>query len=112
MGLLQGTLTLRRFLALGPVPDAEDLCSGLEQGRYRPFEDGMEEERYGWADWRNPLTTPPDPNYIFQDRFAVFALRIDTRKVPPSSHRSAYTEPPERKRLGFCWQRGSYLLTG
>jgi len=83
MGLLQGTLTLRRFLALGPVPNADDLCAGLDQGRYRPFEDGMEEERYGWADWRNPLVTPPEPDYIFQDRFAVFALRIDTRKVPP-----------------------------
>ncbi|MDR0498805.1 MAG: recombination-associated protein RdgC [Holophagales bacterium] len=83
MGLLQGTLSLRRFLALGPVPDEEELCRGLEQGRYRPFEDGMEEERHGWVDWRNPLVTPADSNHVFQGRFAVFALRVDTRKVPP-----------------------------
>jgi len=83
MGLLQGTLSLRRFLALGPVPDEEDLCHGLDQDCFRPFEDGLEEERYGWVDWRNPLITKADPNWVFQDRFAVFALRIDTRKVPP-----------------------------
>ena len=83
MGLLQGTLSLRRFLALGPVPGAEDLCAGLASGRYRPFEGGTEEERHGWVDWRNPLVIPADPDWVFQDRFAVFALRIDTRKVPP-----------------------------
>jgi DNA recombination-dependent growth factor C len=59
------------------------LCSGLAKERYRPFEGGTEEERFGWVDWRNPLVAPADPDWVFQDRFAVFALRIDTRKVPP-----------------------------
>jgi DNA recombination-dependent growth factor C len=83
MGLLQGTLSLRRFLALGPIPGEEDLCNGLHQNRFRPFDDGEDEERMGWVDWRNPLITEIDPNWLMQDRFAVFALRIDTRKVPP-----------------------------
>jgi len=91
MGLLQGTMSLRRFLALGPVPDQDDLCRGLVQDSYRPFEDGVEEERYGWVDWRNPLITPADANWVFQDRFAVFALRIDSRKIPPILLR-AHTE--------------------
>jgi len=83
MGLLQGATSLRRFLALGPVPGQDDLCAGLAQDRFRPFEDGVDEERYGWVDWRNPLISPADSNWVFQDRFAVFALRIDTRKIPP-----------------------------
>jgi hypothetical protein len=82
MSLLQGTVSLRRFLALGPVPGEQDLFDGIERDRYRPFEDGMDEERFGWVDWRNQLITPADTNWILQERFAIFALRIDTRKVP------------------------------
>lgn len=82
MSLLQGTLSLRRFLVLGPVPGEDDLQAGLEQDRFRPFEDGLEEERVGWCDWRNPLITPPERDWVSQDRFAIFALRMDTRRVP------------------------------
>ena len=84
MSLSQGTLGLARFLALGPVPNEETLTAALAQDRFRPFEDGLEEERLGWCDWRNPLILPAEPNWITQDRFALFGLRIDTRKVPGS----------------------------
>jgi DNA recombination-dependent growth factor C len=83
MGLMQGTVSLRRFLALGPVPGDADLLNGLRQDRFRPFEGGDEEERFGWVDWRNPLITEIDPDCLTLDRFAVFSLRIDARKVPP-----------------------------
>lgn len=82
MGLLQGAFSLKRFLVLGPVPEEAELLSGLEAHRFRPFEDGLEEERSGFVDWRNPLIIPPDPVFALQDRFALFALRIDTRRVP------------------------------
>ena len=82
MSLLQGTLSLRRFLVLGPVPSEADLLEGLRQDAFRPFEDGLEEERLGWCDWRNLLITPPDGDWLTQDRFAIFGLRLDTRKVP------------------------------
>jgi len=84
MSLLQGTLSLRRFLVLGPVPAEQDLLEGLGQDRFRPFEDGTEEERLGWCDWRNPLICPPDEDWVVQERYSVFGLRIDTRKVPTS----------------------------
>lgn len=84
MSMLQGTVSLKRFMVLGPVPDPADLQAGLTQDQFRPFQDGLEEERLGWCDWRNPLITPPDPDWVGQDRFAVFALRIDTRRVPPA----------------------------
>ncbi len=82
MSLLQGSLTLRRFLVLGPVPSEEDLHAGLRQDVFRPFEDGLEEERLGWCDWRNPLMTPPDREWATHERYALFGLRLDTRKVP------------------------------
>lgn len=82
MSLLQGTLSLCRFLVLGPIPDEKELLDGLEQDHFRPFEDGMEEERVGWCDWRNPLIVPPDKDWVSQERFAIFGLRLDTRRVP------------------------------
>ena len=84
MSILQGTVSLKRFLVLGPVPDPKDLQAGLEQDQFRPFQDGVEEERMGWCDWRNPLITPPDEDWVGQERFAVFGLRIDSRRVPPA----------------------------
>ena len=84
MSMLQGTVSLKRFLVLGPVPDPKDLQAGLEQDQFRPFQDGVDEERVGWCDWRNPLITPPDPDWVSQERFAVLGLRIDTRRVPPT----------------------------
>ncbi|BDU76557.1 recombination-associated protein RdgC [Mesoterricola sediminis] len=83
MSLLQGTLSLRRFLVLGPVPSEDNLLEGLEQDAFRPFEDGLEEERVGWCDWRNLLMTPPERTWVMQERFAVFGLRMDVRRVPP-----------------------------
>jgi DNA recombination-dependent growth factor C len=82
MSLLQGTLSLRRFLVLGPVPSEAELLGGLVQDAFRPFEDGLEEERLGWCDWRNLLIAPPEPDWVVQERFAVFGLRLDSRKVP------------------------------
>ena len=57
---------------------------GLRQDQFRPFEDGLEEERLGWCDWRNPLITPPEEDWVVLERFAIFGLRIDTRRVPAS----------------------------
>ena len=82
MSLLQGSLSLRRFLVLGPVPTEDDLQEGLRQDAFRPFEDGLEEERLGWCDWRNLLILPPDKDWVTQERFAIFGPRLDTRKVP------------------------------
>ncbi|HJW08158.1 MAG TPA: recombination-associated protein RdgC [Holophagaceae bacterium] len=82
MSLLQGNFSLKRFLVLGPVPDEKELLAGLGQDRFRPFEDGLEEERMGWCDWRNPLIVPPEEGWVTVDRYALFALRIDSRKVP------------------------------
>jgi hypothetical protein len=82
MSLLQGSMSLKRFLVLGPIPGEEDLLEGLRQDRFHAFQDGLEEERWGWCDWRNPLITPPDENWVTQERFAIFGLRLDVRRVP------------------------------
>lgn len=82
MSLLQGNFSLRRFLVFGQVPTEDQLQEGLRQDAFAPFEDGLEEERSGWADWRNLLIAPPEEVWVVQERFAHFVLRVDTRKVP------------------------------
>jgi len=84
MGLFNGSVTLARFMALGPAPEDEQVAAGLAQDRFRPFEDGLDEERAGWVDWRNPLLIPAEPDWVTLDRYALFTLRIDTRRVPSS----------------------------
>lgn len=96
MSLIQGGVSIGRYLVLGPVPDEADLCAGLEQDQFRPFQDGMEEERMGWCDWRRLKIVPPDRDYVSQSRFAVFSLRIDTRRVPPELLKAEVQERLEK----------------
>jgi DNA recombination-dependent growth factor C len=63
------------------VPSPGDRDDALRQDAFRPFEDGLEEERLGWCDWAKPMEFPR-PDWIEEDRFWVFGLRIDTRKIP------------------------------
>lgn len=85
MSFLNGTLTPNRFVVLGPVPDEKDLAAALKRDAFTPFEDGLEEERRGWCDWRNPFITPADPDYLTQESTAFFGLRTDTRKIPATT---------------------------
>jgi len=71
-------------MVIGSVPSRDKLLEGLRSNAFRQFESGLEEERVGWCDWRNLLITPPDENWVDQERFAIFSLRVDTRKVPGS----------------------------
>lgn len=96
MSLLQGGISAGRYLVLGPVPDEADLMAGLEQDRFRDFQDGLEEERMGWCDWRRLKIVPPDKDWVMQDRFAVFALRIDVRKVPAELLKAEVAERLEK----------------
>lgn len=80
----KGTATVARFEALGPVPDEDALFSVLESNQFRPFEDGYEEERMGFCDYRNPLLVPVNRGHFGPfDGWYYFGLRIDTRKIPP-----------------------------
>ena len=75
MSLHQGGLSLRRFLVMGPVPSEEELVAGLAEDRFRPFEDGLEEERSGWCDWRNPLILPAEADWVAQDQIGRASCR-------------------------------------
>jgi hypothetical protein len=82
MGILRGNISLARFATHTRTMPKEEICAKLIEHRFRPFEGGSDKERVGWAEWRNPLITDLDPDWILQDGYAAFALRVDTRQVP------------------------------
>ena len=81
MSLLKGTLSFRRFLAMGPVPEEAHVLEVFEKERFRPFEDGSEEERVGFCNWQNPLLQP-DPDRSSIGKWTAVGIRVDSRKIP------------------------------
>ena len=105
MGLLQnGAITVRRFLAMGPVPELDTIKEALIERAFRKFEDGLDTERYGFCDWRNPLLVA-DPNWLEVSGEAgdenafegiLLGLRVDTRRIPGSTLK-AHTSLAEKE---------------
>ncbi len=84
MGLFtKGTATVRRAFAMGPVPERDRVQEGLNKDRFRPFGDGSDEKTYGWAHWANIEKPAALDSSEIEDCY-VFAMRVDTRKVPGS----------------------------
>lgn len=89
MSIKRGTITAIRHLAMGQVPNDDDLMTGLAENRFTTFQDGSEEERCGFCDWTSIQVIPAErKNTLIGDGYAVFGLRIDRRKVPPELLRS------------------------
>ena len=84
MSLLSGTLGFTRFKPEDNPLARNNLLTALQDNRFRPFQDGSDRERVGWASWRNPLITDIKEEDTFFDGYAVFSLRVDTRKIPPT----------------------------
>ena len=85
MGLVKGSVSISRFQVLGLVPSGEEVIEGLQGKPFRPFHDGVEEERSGVCDALNHLKGGPKNDApTFMDGKVLFGLRIDTRKVPAS----------------------------
>lgn len=82
MSLIQGSIALKQFLVLGPIPTHEELLEGLRASEFRdPAE--PKEEVFGFCSHEN-LLDPPQEDDLFYENSIVLGLRIDTRKVPPA----------------------------
>lgn len=93
MGFASGSVTFRRFAVVGEQPSAidQDLLDRVAEHLLRERDLGVPEEvEYGWSGGRHIL----DGNISFETNVyadaLVFALRIDTNKVP-SDLKKAYT---------------------
>ncbi len=95
-----GPISFQRFFIDGQLPDSVDdaFIQQLSQrtfGRVAAQSDGS---HIGWIGPRHLFDTEPDAAGLAVGRFAHFALRIDTNRVPPAVARS-YRQQEEQTAL-------------
>ncbi len=82
MGVLSGTMTVRRYRVEGQVP--HDVGEALDAWAFRPSADpARRTDIEGWVSVHNLLDTGfGDRDTWLYDHYAVFALRIDRKVLP------------------------------
>ncbi len=102
MGLLNGTVSYLRFVAMGELGDLneETLKDALEAHAFRDIDPNGDEERsVGWVRFDDPFSAEWAPGELIQPGgLVVLRLRIDTLKVPALTLK-AYIHAAERDRL-------------
>ena len=105
MGILSGAMTIARFRVVGDLPGEwrEQYREGLNKHAFRepPTEQGKEEVE-GWVQVHNLLDTSFDDfNKWLYDDYAIFALRVDKKRLPAKLFRATLA-----KRLdAWCAER-------
>jgi len=86
MGILSASASFTRFRILDPVPQElwPQIPAKLKQFAMVDIDDIPEERGWGWTNYDDMLDTawklsPPE-----KGEFLAFALRLDTRRVPPA----------------------------
>ena len=106
MGVLSGSLTVRRYRVTGEVPDdfPERYGEALRAYAFRPSSDpARRADTEGWVSIRNLLDADfADPGTWLWDHYALFALRVD-RKVLPARLVRAHLE---KRVAAWCAERG------
>jgi hypothetical protein len=90
MGILGGPITVRRYEVAGEVPKTfrEDYVAILNAAAFAGFEKNSDAEKaMGFATAQDPLDVELRDFKIYRNEYILFALRVDTRKIPPSALR-------------------------
>jgi DNA recombination-dependent growth factor C len=101
MGILTGPITIRRYEVQGALPDdfRDDFINILQAGAFAGFEKNSDAEKaMGWATAQDPLDVDIRDFKAFRNEYLLFALRIDSRKVPSSALRM-HTRQAEEEHL-------------
>lgn len=97
--MLANSLTLTRYRIIEDVPMdlATTIPDKLKQFAFIEIDATADERSFGWVNFDNMLDmgwtqSPPEKaNYI------MFALRVDTRKIPPTTLKKHYEEALEKE---------------
>ena len=90
MGALTGSVTAMSYRVQGDVAPGyrDDLLEKLNRKGFREIEiNSDQEEASGWVQMEDPFSTTFDLASVFWDRYALFAMRLDTLKIPPATLR-------------------------
>ena len=105
MGIMGGAMTVARFRVVGDLPGEwrEQFRDGLNKYAFRePPTDQGKEEVEGWVQVHNLLESSFDDfNRWLYDDYAVFALRVDKKRLPAKLFRATL----EKKVQAWCVEK-------
>jgi hypothetical protein len=90
MGILNGPITFRRYQVAGDLPAnfREEFCHILQAGAFAGFEPNSDAEKVmGWCTAQDPLDVDLRDFKVLRNEYIIFALRVDTRRIPSSALR-------------------------
>lgn len=98
MGILKGTLAVRRFLVRGDVPDNRSkLMKGIRAHAFSPVDPAGDEDRsYGWTGLGDAEAVDLEPSDVFADEVVALTLRVDTLRPPASQVKRLIKESLEK----------------
>ena len=92
VGLLSGSASYIRYRITGDIPDAVKpfVLEKLQWHTFNEIDPGtLTDKSIGWVSAENMSLTKFDDMHFSKDPYLVFALRIDTRRIPPIALRAA-----------------------
>lgn len=106
MGIVSGSLTIARFRVVGELPEGwrETFRARLDEFAFRdpPVGQGKEEVE-GWVQVHNLLENSfADFNTWLYNDVAVFALRVDVKRLPAKLFRATV----DKRKQAWCEERG------
>jgi len=92
VGLLSGSASYIRYRVTGDVPEAVKPFA-LEKLQWHAFHEidpgTLTDKSIGWVSAENMSLTKFDDMHFAKDPYLVFAMRVDTRRIPPIALRAA-----------------------
>lgn len=93
MGILSASVSLTRYRIVEQVPDRiwPNIPDLLIKFAFQEIDNNAEERSYGWACLDNMLDTNWETAAPQKGSYFTFALRLDTRRIPPAVMKKHYT---------------------
>lgn len=84
MGFANSSCSFSRFRIIDPVTDTiiNDIPQRLARFAFNDIEDMPEMQAYGWVSFEDMLDSKWEAAGPFKGAYAVFSLRLDTRRIP------------------------------
>ncbi len=86
MGILSSSLSLTRYRIAGDIADDywSEIPDRLKKFKFKDIDQSADERSFGWTSFDDMLDTAWSLGTPHKAHYLVFALRLDTRRIPPA----------------------------
>ncbi len=86
MGILSSSVSLTRYRIVGDIPDEfwSEIPDRLKKYKFRDIDQSTDERSFGWTSFDDMLDTSWSLSTPHKADYLAFALRLDTRRIPPA----------------------------